>query len=111
MEEGEEIVLEGGEGADDDEYEQVLPPSADDHYDLGLANIGYMLIDDTCLSVSYLSTFFHTLSFQFLIPLSVCLVCLSPSAFLAPSGSIPQLPPPLFLSGATLRARPESAKT
>ena len=56
MEEGEEIVLEGGEGADDDEYEQVLPPSADDHYDLGLANIGYMLIDDTCLSVSYLSS-------------------------------------------------------
>jgi hypothetical protein len=38
------MVLEGGEGADDDEYEQAAPPpSADDHCDWDLADIGHML--------------------------------------------------------------------
>ncbi len=110
MEEGEEIVLEGGEGADDDEYEQVLPPSADDHYDLGLANIGYMLIDDTCLSVSYLSTLSHTLC-----PVHNTSLSLSLSLCLLPRSTLPQARslnfPPLFLSVSTLRARQESAKT
>ena len=43
-EEGE--VLEGGEGADDDEYEKATPsPSAEDHDygDSSLADIGYLL--------------------------------------------------------------------
>ena len=45
--EGEEgDVLEGGEGADDDEYEKAAPPpSAEDHDDgdWSLAHIGYLL--------------------------------------------------------------------
>ena len=43
-EEGE--VLEGGEGADDDEYEKAPPtPSSEDHDngDSSLADIGYLL--------------------------------------------------------------------
>ena len=45
--EGEEgDVLEGGEGADDDEYEKEPPsPSAEDHDDgdSNLADIGYLI--------------------------------------------------------------------
>ena len=105
-EEGE--VLEGGEGADDHEYEKAPPPPSSEDHDNGdssLADIGYLYkLDDTGLSVSYLSPLFHTLSVQFLIPLSLSLF---PSVFLAPSGSLP----PLFLSVSTLRVRPESVKT
>ena len=61
-------------------------------------------LDDTGLSVSYLSPLFHTLSVQFLIPLSLSLFT---SSFLAPSDSLP----PFFLSVSTLRVRPESVKT
>ena len=102
-------MLEGGEGADDDEYEKAPPsPSAEDHddRDWSLAYIGYILnyMIRVYLSPISLLSFTHTLSSFLYLSLSLCL---SPSAFLAPSGSLP----PLFLSVSTLRVRPESVKT
>ncbi len=60
-EEGEEIVFEGGVGADDDEYEQeTLPPRRRRPLRLGSRQHWLLVkLDDTCLSVSYLSTFFQ----------------------------------------------------
>jgi hypothetical protein len=59
-------------GADDDEYEQAAPPpSAEDHYDWGLAYIGYMLKEMIRVYLSPISllSFTHSLSSSlYLIP-------------------------------------------
>jgi hypothetical protein len=102
-EEGEEMVLERGEGPDDDEYEQAAPPvSADDHCDWGLVDIGYGRrihgsVEDTKLSTNKQ----HSLSHAKLDD-----TCLSYLSRLFQVG----VPPPLFLSVSTLRARLEFAK-
>ncbi len=68
--EGEEMVFEGGVGADcrthtdDDEYEQeALPPRRRRPLRLGSRQHWLLVkLDDTGLSVSYLHSFTHTLS-------------------------------------------------